>query len=87
MVGPTNTAHPASREASSFRARYAKLRIHMTRIDDEDTDDQWDNVEPLDLYEYCHYVNVGSSMDTVMNSIATASGSPQLPIKLSEVLA
>ena len=36
-------------------------------------------VEVLDLYEYCHYVNVGSSMRVVMQAMAVNDGGPARP--------
>ena len=48
------------------RARYSKLSISFRNVNDADAEIA--QVEPLDLYEYCYYVNAGDDMTSIMRS-------------------
>ena len=55
-----------------LRQRYSKLRLN--RMSEEGNESELDSVCVYDVYEYCHYVNVGKSMEAVMQSVRVASG-------------
>ena len=40
------------------------------------------DLDCLDLYEYCHYVNIGHTMNQVMTSIAYAGGGKNTAFKV-----
>ena len=62
-----------------LRARYTKLQLNFTTALRPEGQEDADRVlkvdfDCLDVYEYCHYVNVGASMSDVMSTIAVAGG-------------
>ena len=70
-----------------LRARYTILSAHFTQwADNEDGPTmechEAQDYESLDLYEYCHYVNIGSSMYDVMASVALAAGPRQRRLRV-----
>ena len=66
------------------RGRYSHLTLPETKAPSKDGEDDFpEEVELLDVYEYCHYVNLGKTMHIVMKSIGIAGGGASLKYKVA----
>lgn len=55
-----------------IRQRYPNIQLSKNKPDDDGNQLQTEDL--LDLYEYAHYINMGDSMQAVMNTLRKVCG-------------